>query len=186
MTQLHTINHGFGIVRPTNDVDIVLHIETTRGVPSQTVEALRSIGYDLRDSFDPRDNTAHRFVRGADVVDLVTSRPGADGDEDVVDVIIADHPAPSVTEPTVATEIAISQTLRPPRRRPRGSDPSCSVASACAFGPGVGVHLLRAGSRVGQHLPPGVPRVEPEKLTGLVDGVDVSSRPISRRTLTPS
>ncbi len=55
MTQLHTINHGFGIVRPTNDVDIVLHIETTRGVPSQTVEALRSIGYDLRDSFDPRD-----------------------------------------------------------------------------------------------------------------------------------
>src|SRR5690242_10223730 len=72
MTQLHTINRGLGVVRPTSDVDIVLHIETTRGVPNQTVEALRSIGYDLRDSFDPRDNTAHRFVRGTDVVDLVT------------------------------------------------------------------------------------------------------------------
>lgn len=28
MTQLHTIHHGLGVVRPTNDVDIVLHIET--------------------------------------------------------------------------------------------------------------------------------------------------------------
>jgi hypothetical protein len=26
MTQLHTIHRGLGIVRPTNDVDIVLHI----------------------------------------------------------------------------------------------------------------------------------------------------------------
>jgi hypothetical protein len=82
MTQLHTINHGFGIVRPTNDVDIVLHIETSRGVPEATAAALSSIGYALRDSIDPRDNTAHRFVR----------------DKDVVDVLIADHPAPTITE----------------------------------------------------------------------------------------
>lgn len=98
MTQLHTINHGFGIVRPTNDVDIVLHIETIRGVPEETAAALRSIDYDLRDSFDPRDNTAHRFVRGNDVIDLVTSAAGSEGDEDIVDVLIADHPAPSITE----------------------------------------------------------------------------------------
>lgn len=32
MTQLHSIHHGLGIVRPTNDVDIVLHIETSRNV----------------------------------------------------------------------------------------------------------------------------------------------------------
>ena len=96
MTQLHTIHHGFGVVRPTNDVDIVLHIETTRGLPGDTAAALRSIGYVLRDSVDPRDNTAHRFVRGGDVVDLVTSAPVPD--EDVVDVLIADHPAPRVTE----------------------------------------------------------------------------------------
>jgi predicted nucleotidyltransferase len=92
MTQLHTIYYGVGVVRPTNDVDIVLHIETSRGVPDETARALKSLGYDLRDTFDPRDNTAHRFVRGADVVDLVTS------EVDVVDVLIADHSAPSVTE----------------------------------------------------------------------------------------
>ena len=96
MTQLHTINKGFGVVRPTNDVDIVLHIERTRGLPQETADSLAAIGYDLRDSIDPRDNTAHRFVRGGDIVDLVTSAPGF-GD-DVVDVLIADHPAPSITE----------------------------------------------------------------------------------------
>lgn len=30
MTQLHAIHHGIDAVRPTNDVDIVLHIETGR------------------------------------------------------------------------------------------------------------------------------------------------------------
>jgi hypothetical protein len=106
MTQLHTINNGFGVVRPTDDVDIVLHIETTRGLPDATASALRSIGYDLRDTIDPRDNTAHRFIRNGDVVDLVTSTSDDndnDGDnaaagEDVVDVLIADHHAPRVTE----------------------------------------------------------------------------------------
>lgn len=34
MTQLHTVHHGLGILRDTNDVDIVLHIETSRGVPA--------------------------------------------------------------------------------------------------------------------------------------------------------
>jgi hypothetical protein len=96
MTQLHTIHRGLGVVRPTNDVDIVLHIETTRGVPLQTAKALESLGYELRDSVDPRDNTAHRFLRGASRVDLVVGdRTGA---ADVVDVLRADHPAPRVIE----------------------------------------------------------------------------------------
>jgi hypothetical protein len=59
MTQLHSIHHGLGIVRPTNDVAIVLHIETSRSVASETAAALRSLGYDLRLAVDPRDNTAH-------------------------------------------------------------------------------------------------------------------------------
>lgn len=33
MTQLHTVHRGLGLVRPTHDVDIVLHIETSRGLP---------------------------------------------------------------------------------------------------------------------------------------------------------
>ena len=94
MTQLHTVHHGIGVVRPTNDVDIVLHIETRRGVPNLTAAALEGLGYRLRESVDPRANTAHRFVRGTSTVDLVTG--GAD--DDVVDVLIADHAAPRVVE----------------------------------------------------------------------------------------
>lgn len=107
MTQLHTIHNGFGIVRPTNDIDIVLHIETTRGLPAETAAALRSIGYGLLDFIDPRDNTAHRFARGGDVIDLVNNSPEADGDEegDVVDVLIADHPAPRITEKLLGREM---------------------------------------------------------------------------------
>lgn len=93
MTQLHSIHHGLGVVRPTNDVDIVLHIETRRGVPTAAATALEQIGYRLQSAVDPRNNTAHRFVRGQSRVDLVA------GDaEEVVDVLMADHPAPMVVE----------------------------------------------------------------------------------------
>ncbi len=93
MTQLHTIHHGFGIVRPTNDVDIVLHIETERGVPNVIATVLETLGYRFQPSIDARNNTAHRFVRGTTTVDLV-----AGGAEEQVDVLIADHPAPRVIE----------------------------------------------------------------------------------------
>lgn len=75
MTQLHSIHYGLGIVRPTNDVDIVLHIETSRDVAGQTERALRSLGYHLRSAVDPRNNTAHRFYRGTSKIDLVTDHP---------------------------------------------------------------------------------------------------------------
>ncbi|NNM47281.1 hypothetical protein HJG52_14875 [Knoellia sp. DB2414S] len=94
MTQLHTVHHGLGVVRPTNDVDIVLHIEASRGVPNATAAALETLGYRLRDPVDPRANTAHRFVRGSSTVDL----PASASDQDVVDVLMADHPAPTVVE----------------------------------------------------------------------------------------
>jgi len=93
MTQLHTIRHGLGIVRPTNDVDIVLHIETRRGVPRAVATALEGLGYRLQPSIDERNNTAHRFVRGTSTVDLVAGYP-----EDQVDVLVADHPAPRLIE----------------------------------------------------------------------------------------
>lgn len=93
MTQLHTIHYGQGIVRPTNDVDIVLHIETMRGVPDKVATALEALGYRFQPSIDARNNTAHRFVRGTTTVDLV-----AGAAEDQVDVLIADHLAPRVIE----------------------------------------------------------------------------------------
>jgi predicted nucleotidyltransferase len=91
MTQLHAIHRGIDAIRPTNDVDIVLHVETTRGVAATAATALESLGYVLTPSIDARNNTAHRFKRGDDTVDLVASA-------DVVDVLIADHAAPSVIE----------------------------------------------------------------------------------------
>lgn len=92
MTQLHTIDRGLDAVRPTNDVDIVLHLETTRGVAASTAHALEGLGYRMLTSIDPRERTAHRFVRGAETIDLVTSG------SDVVDVLVADHAAPRVAE----------------------------------------------------------------------------------------
>ncbi|RIJ70702.1 hypothetical protein D1871_17910 [Nakamurella silvestris] len=93
MSQLHTIHHRLGIVRPTNDVDIVLHIETMRGAANAVATALESLGYRFQPSIDRRNTTAHRFVRGTTVVDLVAGAP-----EEQVDVLIADHPSPRVVE----------------------------------------------------------------------------------------
>ncbi|NKY39170.1 hypothetical protein [Cellulomonas septica] len=88
MTQLHAATHDVDGVRPTNDVDVVLHVETTPGAPAAAAEALESLGYHVVDPFDPRETTAHRFRRGHQSVDLVTVA------EDVVDVLIADHAPP--------------------------------------------------------------------------------------------
>ncbi len=106
MTQLHTIHHGLGVVRPTNDVDIVLHIETQRGVPNKVAAALEELGYLFQPSIDKRYKTAHRFVRGTSTVDLVAGASNEQQDqhqderhdEEQVDVLIADHPAPRVIE----------------------------------------------------------------------------------------
>lgn len=92
MVQLHAIRRGVDALRPTNDVDMVLHVETTRGVAARAASALESIGYRFSPSIDERSTVAHRFIRGDARVNLVTS--GAD----VVDVLVADHAAPRVVE----------------------------------------------------------------------------------------
>ncbi|MEI7059137.1 hypothetical protein WBG06_25170 [Nocardioides sp. CCNWLW239] len=92
MAQLHAIHRGIDTIRPTNDVDIVLHVETTRGVAAEAAYALESIGYVFAPSIDARNTIAHRFVRGTSRVDLVASAT------DVVDVLVADHAAPRVIE----------------------------------------------------------------------------------------
>jgi hypothetical protein len=92
MTQLHGIHRGIDTLRPTNDVDIVLHAETTRGVAAETARALESLGYEFSPSIDVRNDTVHRFRRGQATVDLATSAP------EVVDVLVADHAAPRVIE----------------------------------------------------------------------------------------
>lgn len=90
MTQVHAIHRSIESVRPTNDIDIILHVETEGGTerPARTAAALESLGYRLRPGFDPRNQEAHRFVRDGQTIDLVAS--------DIVDVVIADHAAPRV------------------------------------------------------------------------------------------
>lgn len=90
MAQLHGAHRGVDAVRPTDDVDIVLHVETTRRLPTAAARTLEGLGYQLLDPVDPRRPTAHRFRRGKQTVDLVAA-----GD-DVVDVLVADHTAPRV------------------------------------------------------------------------------------------
>lgn len=79
MVQLHAANSGKEITRPTEDVDLLLHVETgTATVPGVT-GTLRRLGYEILEPMD-RKAPAHRFKRG----------------DDQVDVMIADHPAPKV------------------------------------------------------------------------------------------
>jgi hypothetical protein len=89
MVQLHGVAAGLPVVRPTNDVDILLHVETGRGRAAQVARGLEELGYRLAPSIDPRTGTAHRFVRGPAVVDLVSS---------VVDMVAADHAPPRALE----------------------------------------------------------------------------------------
>ena len=90
MVQLHAFAADIHSVRPTTDIDMVVHVETGRGRVAEVVKALESLGYELHPSIDDRSRLAHRFVRDRDVVDLSGT--------DQVDVVIADHAPPSVVE----------------------------------------------------------------------------------------
>ncbi len=94
MVQLHAIHKQIDAIRPTSDIDLIVHVETGDGRPAAVADALGALGYHLKPPIDPRANFAHRFVRGSDTVDMVTSWPG-----DVVDVVVADHAAPRALTP---------------------------------------------------------------------------------------
>lgn len=94
MVQLHGAVAGLPVVRPTEDVDVLLHVKTGHGRAAELARALEALGYDLRPSIDPRTGTAHRFVREGAIIDLVTSEAGAS----VVDVVAADHAPPRSLE----------------------------------------------------------------------------------------
>lgn len=85
MVQAHLLHAGLAIARPTDDIDLLLHIETGAINWSEVRARLRSLGYELREPAG-RHDPPHRFVR----ID-----PSGTG-EQVVDVLIADHAAPRV------------------------------------------------------------------------------------------
>jgi hypothetical protein len=54
MVQLHAVAAGLPVVRPTDDVDVLLHVETGRGRASAVAGALEGLGYRLKPGIDPR------------------------------------------------------------------------------------------------------------------------------------
>jgi len=84
MTPLHAIHRGIDAIRPTNDVDIVLHVETTRGVAAQTASALESLGYQLTPSIDDRNSALGRHSMVGSM-----GRVGAAGDNAAMESFFA-------------------------------------------------------------------------------------------------
>jgi hypothetical protein len=80
MVQAHTLHQGLDVVRPTQDIDVIVHVETPLGGSAQAADALETLGYRLQEPVDARGRTAHRWLRGADIID----------------VVVADHAPPSV------------------------------------------------------------------------------------------
>ena len=82
MVQAHALAHRTAVIRPTDDLDVLLHIEVITGVASDTHTALTKLGYDLLKPMQ-RKGPAYRYLRG----------PQRGGDK--IDVMVAGHAAPS-------------------------------------------------------------------------------------------
>lgn len=78
MVQLHVAHAGFAIQRATTDIDMVLHIETGIITFPDAKAALGGLGYEMQLPVG-KNNPVHRFTRA----------------DDRVDVMVADHLAPS-------------------------------------------------------------------------------------------
>lgn len=80
MVQLHAVHAGLAVTRPTNDIDMILHIETGAASFAEVRDRLESLRYAL---VKPQgDGPVHRFLRN-------------DQSAEQVDVMVADHLAPS-------------------------------------------------------------------------------------------
>lgn len=80
MVQMHALRHGVDAVRPTNDIDILVHVETGSGRPAKVAAALASLGYELQPSIDARRRTAHRLCalgRPSTFSSQTTPHPGS-------------------------------------------------------------------------------------------------------------
>jgi len=93
MVALHAAAHGIRLPRTTVDVDMVIHVETARGRVARIRTVLGELGYTLMEPSDARKGHAHRFARPVNAGDAALA-----GSPDIVDVMIADHPAPRVRE----------------------------------------------------------------------------------------
>jgi hypothetical protein len=85
MVQAHALAHGIDVIRPTNDLDMVLHIEMVTGLAGEVNATLGGLGYRLREPSE-RKGHVYRYER---------SRPNQLGEStDVIDVMAPDHLGP--------------------------------------------------------------------------------------------
>lgn len=84
MVQAHALAHGVKLTRPTDDVDVLLHIEIDATAAVQADEHITALGYQLREPADPRRKSSphYRYERAS----LLGTEK--------IDVMAADHTAP--------------------------------------------------------------------------------------------
>jgi hypothetical protein len=71
MVQAHALAHGVPTNRPTEDLDVILHVEVAAGVTLDAALCLEGLGYELEPPLFRR-GPAYRFTRGHDVVDVLS------------------------------------------------------------------------------------------------------------------
>lgn len=88
MVQAHAMLHGIGAVRPTDDLDILLHVEMVIGTTGDAQAAMDKLGYSLREPIE-RKGHVYRYERGR--------RDNLLGERrDVIDVMAPDHLGPKI------------------------------------------------------------------------------------------
>jgi hypothetical protein len=70
MVHAHALAHNVPVNRPTEDVDVMLHVEVVTGVASEATVHLEKLGYELQQPANRR-GPAYRFTRGDDVIDVM-------------------------------------------------------------------------------------------------------------------
>lgn len=81
MVQAHAMLHGITLIRPTDDLDVLLHIEMVPSLPGEANAAMEKLGYALRDPAT-RKGHVYRYER---------VRPDQ---HDVIDLLAPDHLGP--------------------------------------------------------------------------------------------
>lgn len=84
MVQAHALAHGIDVVRPTEDLDVLLHIEISAAVVTRADRAIAHLGYSLQEPADARRQASPHYRY---------TRPSERGNE-TIDVMAPDHAPP--------------------------------------------------------------------------------------------
>lgn len=84
MVQAHALAHGIDVVRPTEDLDVLLNIEISAAVVTRADRAIAHLGYSLQEPVNARRQTSPHYRY---------TRPSALGNE-TIDVMAPDHASP--------------------------------------------------------------------------------------------